>query len=443
MKNQIKINQTIKPFDKKIFIPSDKSLSIRCILLASIAVGKSKIYNILESEDVFHTLEAVKKIGIEYIKRRDFIEIYGLGINGFNLKNRNIFLNAGNSGTLARCILGLCSGLESKIKLIGDKSLSKRDFSRVIKPLSMFGVKIKSEKSKLPLKFTGTALLKPIKYFEDKGSAQIKTCIILSAINTPGVTKIKALKSRNHTELLLKYLNYPIKIQPNGKYDLISVKGLNQFKSFDYKVPGDISSASFFIVLTLLSKNSTILIKDVNINSSRIGILKILNKMNAKIKIMNKRLYRGEDIADIKVKSIRNLKSIKCPASLNSASIDEFLLIFLVAARSKGVSSFKQLGELNKKESPRLDLAIKFLNMIGIKTIRKKNDLKIIGNPELRPKGKFHIKNFLKDHRIFMMSVIAALTIGGQNWKIEDKDSINTSFPDFLKVVKNLGAKIL
>ena len=165
--------------------------------------------------------------------------------------------------------------------------------------------------------------------------------------------------------------------------------------------------------------------------------------MNAKIKITNKRLYKGEDIADIKVKSITNLKSIKCPASLNSASIDEFLLIFLVAARSKGISSFKQLGELNKKESPRLDLAIKFLNMLGIKTIRKKNDLKIIGNPELRPKGKFHIKNFLKDHRIFMMSVIAALTIGGQNWKIEDKDSINTSFPDFLKIVKNLGAKIL
>ena len=128
MKNQIKINQTIKPFDKKIFIPSDKSLSIRCILLASIAVGKSKIYNILESEDVFHTLEAVKKIGIEYIKRRDFIEIYGLGINGFNLKNRNIFLNAGNSGTLARCILGLCSGLESRIKLIGDKSYPKEIF---------------------------------------------------------------------------------------------------------------------------------------------------------------------------------------------------------------------------------------------------------------------------------------------------------------------------
>ena len=274
-----------------------------------------------------------------------------------------------------------------------------------------------------------------------KGSAQIKTCIIFSAINTHGVTRIKALHSRNHTELLLKYLNYPMKIKKQKKYDLIELKGLNQFKSFNYKIPGDISSASFFITLTLLSKDSELLIKNINLNPSRIGILKILKKMNAKIKLLNVKNYKGEAIGDIKIKSTKKLKSINCPKSLNSATIDEFLLIFLIAAKSKGISIFKDLGELNKKESPRLDVAIKFLKMIGIKTKRVKNNVKIYGNPELKLDGKYHVKNFLKDHRVFMMSTIAALTLNG-HWTIEDKDSINTSFPKFLRMIKNFGAKI-
>ena len=287
----------------------------------------------------------------------------------------------------------------------------------------------------------GSNLLRPIMYEEKIGRAQIKTCIIFSAINTHGVTRIKALHSRNHTELLLKYLNYPMKIKKQKKYDLIELKGLNQFKSFNYKIPGDISSASFFITLTLLSKDSELLIKNINLNPSRIGILKILKKMNAKIKLLNVKNYKGEVIGDIKIKSTKKLKSINCPKSLNSATIDEFLLIFLIAAKSKGISIFKDLGELNKKESPRLDVAIKFLKMIGIKTKRVKNNVKIYGNPELKLDGKYHVKNFLKDHRVFMMSTIAALTLNG-HWTIEDKDSINTSFPKFLRMIKNFGAKI-
>ena len=169
-------------------------------------------------------------------------------------------------------------------------------------------------------------------------------------MNTPGITKIKAKKSRNHTELLLKYLNYPIRIKKLKSFDEIHVKGLNQIKSFDYKLPGDISSASFFIVLTLLSKNSSLIIKNINLNPSRIGILKILNKMNAKINIVNRKKYRGELIGDIKIKSSIKLTPINCPESLNSSAIDEFLLIFLVAAKSKGVSTFRKLDELNKKK---------------------------------------------------------------------------------------------
>ena len=439
MKNQIKIYEKIKPFKKKIFVSGDKSLSIRCILLSSIAVGKSKIINVLKSEDTFSALKAIKKLGVRYIFKKNYLYIYGVGINGFS--NKNITINAGNSGTLARCIIGLCSGNNKKIKLIGDKSLSKRDFSRIVEPISLFGVNIKSNKNLLPLEFKGTTLLRPISYIENKGSAQIKTSIILSALNTIGTTKIKAKKSRDHTEVLLKYLNYPIKIKKTKKYDIIEIKGLSDFKAFQYNIPGDISSAAFFIVLTLLSEKSELIVKNILVNPSRVGIIKILKKMNARISIINKKKYNGELIGDIQIKSTKNLNSINCPVSLNTSAIDEFLLIFLVAAKAKGVSYFKGLSELNKKESPRLIWGSKILNKMGIKTKMTKNDIKIFGNPNLKIKKRIVIKNFLKDHRVFMTSVIAALTFGG-NWQINDKDSINTSFPSFLKKMRYLGAKI-
>ena len=441
MPNHILINNKISSYKKKIEVTSDKSISIRCVLLSSIAIGISRISNLLESEDVLNSLKSIKKLGIDYKKKKNTYEIKGLGLNGYKPK-KNTIINAGNSGTLARCLIGICANIKNEIKIVGDKSLSKRDFSRVTEPLKNFGLKIKSKNGFLPVQIQGSNFLRPIKFTENKGSAQIKTSLIFCGLNTPGTTIIMAKKSRNHTELLLKYLKLPIKVKSRGNYDNIEIKGLNQFKAFNYDVPGDISSASFFIVLTLLSKKSELLIKKVNVNKTRLGIIKILNMMNAKIKLQNKRLYRGEEIADIYVKSNNNFKSINCPPSLNSSAIDELILIIcLVSARAKGVSTFRELGELNKKESKRLDLAIKFLKMIGIKTIRKKDNIKVYGNPKLKLKGKYDVKHFLKDHRIFMMSTIAALTLGG-SWKIHDKSSIKTSFPIFLNILNKLGAKI-
>ena len=226
-----------------------------------------------------------------------------------------------------------------------------------------------------------------------------------------------------------------------AKINLIEVEGLQQFNAFNYVIPGDISSSAFFIVLTILTKNSKIKLKNININESRTGIITILKKMNCNIIFQNKKIYKGEKTADIVVKSSNKIKGINCPSSLNSSAIDEFLIIFLIAAKAKGISKFKNLGELNKKESPRLNFAINFLNKIGIKVERKKDNIKIHGNPNLEINKRLHIKNYLKDHRVFMMSCIAALAFGG-NWKINHKDSINTSFPIFLKILKNLGAKI-
>jgi len=441
MPKHIYIDKKISPYNKTIQVSSDKSLSIRTVLLASQAVGISKISNLLESEDVLNTLKTIKKLGINYKKKKNFYEIHGFGLNGFNPKN-NTIINAGNSGTLGRLILSLLIKTDKKIKLIGDKSLSKRDFSRITKPLKLFGANIKSKKNSLPVKIQGTQFIRPINYVEHIGSAQIKTACCFAALNAPGTTFIRARKSRNHTELLFKYLKIPIKVKSNKELDLIEVKGLQQYNAFNYSIPGDISSGAFFIVLTLLSKNSKITIQNVNINKSRIGLIKILKMMNCNITFKNKRIYKGEKTADIFVKSSKILKPINCPSSLNSSAIDEFLLIFLVAGtKTKGISTFKDLGELNKKESPRLNIAIKFLRMIGIKVVRNKDNIKIYGKPKLDLKGNYYVKNFLKDHRIFMMSCIAALTLGG-NWKINNKDSINTSFPKFLNILKSLGANI-
>ena len=439
MKNILLIKKKINSFSNSISVSGDKSLSIRWAIMSAQALGKSKAFNLLNSEDVNNTLIALQKLGIKVVRRKSYCEIFGNGLNGFNF-NENTIINAQNSGTFARLILGVIAKTKKKIILKGDNSLSNRDFSRVIEPLNKFGVKITSRNNKLPLKVYGNEYLRPINYQELKGSAQVKSCIMLAALNTPGITKIKCIPSRNHTELLFKYLKLNINIKKKNKFDIIKIKGGKQYKGFNYKIPGDISSASFFIVLTLLSNNSKLVIKNVNVNKTRTGIIDILKKMNGKIIIKNKREYKGEQMADIHVKSSNNLKSIKCSKKMNSRLIDELPLIFLVCAKARGISYFQNLDELRHKESDRLKLSSNFLNMIGIKNNINFNSFKIKGNPNLFLTKNFTIKNFFKDHRIFMLSCIAALTLGGK-WKIHDKDSINTSFPNFLKTIKKLGGK--
>ena len=440
MSKALLIKKKIKQFNKQIEVSGDKSLSIRWILLASQAIGRSKGYNLLMSEDVVAALNSIKKLGIKVIVHKNYCEIFGNGINGFKYKS-GLIINAKNSGTLGRLILGLLIKSPQKIKLIGDKSLSRRDFSRVTLPLESFGAKFYYKtKNKLPLSILGSQSAKGIKYFENKGSAQCKSSVMLAALNASGITSIKAKKSRNHSELLFKYLKIPIKVKKTKNYDFIDIKQPKKITAFNYQIPGDISSSAFFMVLTILTNNSKLLIKNVNINPSRIGVITILKKMGAKILLKNQRDYRGEKISDISIKSSNNLKGINCPPELNSSAIDEFLVIFLVAAKAKGTSYFKDVAELNQKESPRLKWGSKILNMMGVRTKLTKNSIRIYGQPNLKIIKPIIIKNYLKDHRIFMMSTIAALTCGGQ-WKIHDKDSINSSFPTFLQIIKKINNK--
>ena len=436
---KIVIQKKIKDFNKIIKVDSDKSLSIRSLLIGSQSFGLCKIKNLSKSGDIISTVEGLKKLGIKIVFKSKYCYVYGNGLNGFDYK-KNISINAGNSGTFARLILGLLVKSPNAIKLVGDKSLSKRDFRRITAPLKQFGANFKINSHSLPLKIIGSDYLKPIKYYEDKGSAQCKSSVLFAGLNTPGKTIVKAKKSRDHTELFLKYLKLPIKVIKKNKYDIIEIFGEKQFKSFNYFVPGDVSSSAFFIVLTLLLKNSKLTIKNVNINPTRTGFIKIINKMGGKVKFINKREICGEIIADIFVKSQKKFKSINCPVSLNSNVIDEFLIIFLLASKASGVSSFKKLDELNKKESPRLKLASKILKKMGVKNIISKDSFKIFGNPNLSINKEILINNYCKDHRIFMTSVIASLCFGGK-WVINDRDSHKSSFPSFLRILRKLGHK--
>ena len=437
MPNSIIFKKKIKSFNKEITVSGDKSISIRWVLFSSLASGISKAENLLMSEDVLAAIKTIKKLGIKVKLDKKICKVYGKGINGYQFK-KNLTLNAENSGTLGRLILGFLIDTKYPIKLIGDKSLSKRDFKRITDPLSKFGANFNlKNKKNLPLIVNGNTNLKSFKYLEKKGSAQCKSAVIFGGMKSDGTTIIKAKKSRNHTELLCKYLKLPISVVSTKNYDLIKIKKVKKIKPFNYKIPSDISSSAFFIALTSLSENSKIVVKNVNINPSRIGIITILKKMGVKIIFRNKKIYKGEQNADIEVTSPKILKSINCPAKLNSGAIDEFLLIFLIAAKAKGVSYFKDLAELDQKESPRLQWGSKILTKMGIKVITTKNSIKIFGNPNLNINKKIVIKDYLKDHRVFMTSIIASLTFGG-TWEIHDKDSIKTSFPKFLNIINDL-----
>ena len=437
MPNKIILKNKVSNFNRKISIPGDKSISIRWVLISSLANGVSKAKNLLMSDDVLAAIKSIKKLGVKVVNKKGVCKIYGVGVKGYNYK-KNIVINAKNSGTLGRLISGILIDTPFPLKIVGDESLSKRDFKRITKPLSKFGASFQLRNNyNLPLIVRGSQKLKSISFFEDKGSAQCKSSVIFGGIKADGKTIIKAKKSRNHTELLFKHLKLPIKVKRNKKFDLIEVNKVNKINPINYRIPSDISSGAFFIALTALLKKSQLIIKNVNVNPTRTGVIVILKKMGVKISLLNKKVYKGEQIADISVKSPSSLKSINCPTKFNNEAIDEFLIIFLIAAKAKGTSIFKNLDELNKKESPRLKWGSKILKMMGVKVITTKNSIKIFGNPELKIDKRIEIQEYLKDHRVFMTSVIAALSFGGE-WHIHDRDSIKTSFPSFLKIINSL-----
>ena len=434
------INKKIIPYKKTISVDSDKSISIRSFLIGAISQNVSIAHNILESDDVFSTIKCLRKLGVKItkLKYNNYI-IFGKGFGSLYIK-KNEKLNFGNSGTLARLLVGILStspGIE--VNLTGDHSLNKRNMKRLINLMTKFGATfLPKNKYNFPLKLISSNMPVGIKY-EAGVSAQLKSAVLLAGLNSYGKTIIiEKRKSRDHTENMLLSNSQAIKV--NKKIDkkiiVIGKKYLNKSK---INVPNDPSSAAFFTALTLLNKNSSILIKNVGLNPTRIGFYKILKKNGAKISFKNIRKNNNEIYGDIFVKSSK-LKPITASKHYYTNMTDEYPILFVMAALIKGVSSFKGISDLANKESNRIIEMQKILKQIDIKSVFKKDELKIYGKGIIDANNKLiHVSN-LGDHRICMSSFVLALITGAKT-KINHFETVFTSSPSFLKLMKSLGAK--
>ena len=439
-KFSVLIKNKIKKFDKTISVENDKSISHRALLVASQCLGPSSLKGVLESEDVNNTIICLKKLGVRIVKKNKKYIVYGNGLGSFRKPNRNQ-LYVGNSGTLARMLIALIATHPNlKVKVSGDHSLNRRDMKRIIEPLSQIGCNFYPRgKTTLPLTIEGTSMPLAQKHFETLGSAQVKSAILLAAINTHGITTVEEKKiSRNHTENLLATIKASIKIKKLKRSNLISLKGQENLSCFNLEIPGDPSSAAPFIILTLLTAGSKLLIKNVNCNPTRIGFIKILKKMNANIKIKNLKKKSGEPVGNIFVKS-SFLKPINCPKELVPSLIDELPFLFVIASVIKGVTKFSGISELRHKESDRIKSMEIGLNQIGIKTKSTINSLKIYGNPNIQMNKTLRIFS-KKDHRIAMSFFCLGKLLNG-NVEIKNFETVNTSFSKFLFTMKKIGAK--
>jgi 3-phosphoshikimate 1-carboxyvinyltransferase len=384
------MDKKLPKFVGTINIPGDKSISHRALIIGSQATGIVKVSNLLESADVFSTMNALRKFGVHIIKRGKDYHVYGLVVGG--LREYNGTINCGNSGTTARLMMGLLSTYPITINFIGDKSLSKRPMARVINLLKEFGANALPEnKNTMPFKFLGSYVGLQNDQKLNVPSAQSKSAWCLAALNTKGISTLEErFETRDHTEIMLKYLNANIKIKKSKNKKIISIFGKTPIDAKDISVPGDISSAAFMIILALISKNSKVTIKNVLLNPTRTGILDVLKKMKAKIKIKNKKTVCGEIVGDIEAKS-SNLKATTVPEKMAPRLIDEYPILFIAACFAKGTSNFKGIEELRVKESDRIKSMEDGLKPLGVKVSSTKSSVKITGTNSFKLNKKIKI----------------------------------------------------
>ena len=445
-KLSVSINKKIEKFNKKIKIPGDKSCSIRALLLASQCIGESKIFNLLESTDVLDCCKALRTLGVKIVKRKNHYSVYGNGLNSFRIKKKITKLYIGNSMTTARLISGLCSTIPSKFYLYGDASANRRDFMRVIEPLERVGAKFFPRKKTLPLTIEGTSLPLAQKHVESRGSGQVKSMLLLSALSTPGITTVEELKeksSRTHTEIFLKKIGCDIKFKKTKKSNLIYLRGQKNLYSFNYSVKNDPSSAAYLICLSLLTPGSKLTLPEIICNDTRIEFIKILKKMNGRIKIKGlKRDSSSGELVGTIIAYGSKLKPITVSENV-AKFIDDLPILFICAALQNGVSKFYHCHELIHKETNRLLEIKKILIQIGVKCkITKKSVMTIYGKGKIETQNKSILVKTRGDHRICMSSIILSL-ITGIRAKIKNFETVNTSFPGFIPLIKNLGGKIV
>ena len=436
------ISNKIRSYKSNILIDSDKSISIRSFLIGAISQNISEVKNILDSEDVFSAISCVKKLGVQIKKKssKSYI-IYGKGLGSLSLK-KNTILNFGNSGTLARLLIGILSTTPKiQVKIKGDHSLNKRSMAKLIELMEKFGAEfLPKKKINFPLKMISSEMPVGINY-KSGVSAQLKSAVILAGLNSFGTTKIIESKaSRDHTENILRNSSKVLKITKVNRHKKeIKITGKKNLKKFNITVPGDPSSAAFFVALTLINKNSILKIKSVCLNPTRVGFYELLKKSNGKIKFKNVKKINNEIIGDIIVSSSK-LKPIKANKEFYVKATDEYPIMFVIAALTPGISVFKGIQDLANKESDRIKEMQNILKSIGIKTKSNKSEMKIYGQSDLRRYNKAIFVPNLGDHRICMSATILSL-LTGIKAKINNFETVKTSSPSFLKIIKRLGGK--
>ena len=427
-----KINNGFNGFPK---IPGDKSISHRSIILPSISNGICEVNNYLKSEDVINTLKAFLSMGVKIVEENNKLIIFGNGLNSLQKPKKEIYL--GNSGTSARLLTGLLSSQNFNSILTGDASLSSRPMKRISEPLKKMNAKIKTNNGMMPLEIQGSELINNT--IEIKvPSAQVKSGIMLAALNTSGITQIIERNiTRDHTEIMLEAFEAGINIKREGSKKIIQINGKKELNSKNIDVPCDLSSSAFFIVAALINDNSHIVLENININPTRNGILIALEKMGSNIKILNKRKSNNEEICDIEVKN-SNLNGIDLGPEIAELMIDEYPILSIAASFANSPSVFRGLKELRVKESDRLNLININLNKCGIKSEIKNDDLYIYPSKDVDIKENRIQTDF--DHRIAMSFAIMGSKIGPL--KISDAESINTSFPNFKNEFNKMGGNI-
>lgn len=427
-----------KKLNGQIFVPGDKSISHRALILGACAVGKTTIENLLESEDVFATLNALKALGVNIKQNKNFWEIRGNGLG--SLKSPDKILNLGNSGTGVRLLMGLVSGCNITASFTGDKSLHSRPMKRVLIPLEKSGANILSNDYKLPVTIKGNKIPIPIKYSSSLSSAQVKSCVLLNGLTSTGNTLYsEVVKSRDHTENMLHFMGAKI----NSKYlkdgtNKIELIGLPYLKAKHFSIPNDPSSAAFPSAAALIIPNSEIKIKNVCLNDLRTGFYESIKEMGGFIKFTNQKKLSGEVVGDIQVK-YSELKGIIVPEKRVPSMIDEFPIFCIVACFAEGETVMTGIKDLRNKESDRIKEMVENLKKFGFSVKSSTNSISIFGNKKINPKKEILIDSKF-DHRIAMSFLCLGLFMEN-GVKVKNAETIRTSFPNFYDIMKSIGAK--
>ena len=427
--NNLIINRS-KPLIGNLKIPGDKSISHRSIILGALSDGELTISNFLTSDDCNATINAMRELGADISVNDNQVDIKGKGL--FSLKKPKQIIDAGNSGTLIRLLTGVLAVQDFDSVITGDDSLKKRPMGRIIEPLTSCGAKIKSNEYKAPLSIYGSSSINPIEYNQDVASAQVKSCLILSALYISGQsTFYEEIQTRDHTENLLEHLSYEINRDSNS----LSLKGKQNLTAKDIFIGSDISSAAFFIVASLIVDGSCIEMRDVNINELRTGIVTVLKGMGADIEISDIKKVSNELLGNIRVRHSK-LKCADIKGEIIPSLIDELPILFIACACASGISKISGIEELRYKESDRIMAMENGLRAIGINVHSSKDSIEITGGKITG--GKV---NSYDDHRIAMSFAIAGL-ISKHSLTIKDTKNISTSFPTFVTILRELGVEV-